>query len=99
MEEDASGADRGPAAARRGQIDLIEEINAFIDEHEGILARYHRHTMDDLSRIERECSRLQDEARRRGTWGMGDELARIEYLINRAKALKAKKMMEESYRG
>jgi hypothetical protein len=99
MEHTASGADRGPAAARRGQIDLIAEIAAFADEYEGILARHHRYTMDDLGRIEEECRRLQDEARRREAWGTADELARLEYLIDRAKAMKAKRMAEESSRG
>ncbi len=53
-------------------MDLIAEINAFIDEHEGILARYHQHTNDDLSRIEGVCNQLQNEARRRGDLGIGD---------------------------
>ena len=80
---------------RRGQINLIAEITAFAEEYESILARYHKYTMDDLDRIEGECRWLQDEARRREAWGMADELARLEYLIDRAKAMKAKRMEEE----
>jgi hypothetical protein len=95
MEHTASGADRSPGAVRRGQINLIAEITAFAEKYEGILARYHKYTMDDLVRIEGECRRLQDEARRREAWGIADELARLEYLIDRAKAMKAKRMSEE----
>ena len=80
---------------RRGQINLIAEITAFAEEYESILARYHKYTMDDLDRIEGECRWLQDEARRREAWGIADELARLEYLIDRAKAMKAKRMEEE----
>ena len=95
MEHTASGDERRPAAARKGQIDLIAEIAAFVDEYEGILARYHRYTMDDLTRIEDECRRLQDEARRREVWGIADDLGRLEYLIDRAKAMNAARMKEE----
>jgi hypothetical protein len=55
--------------------------------------------MDDLGRMEGECSRLQDEARRRGTWGWAIEFARIGYLINQAEAMKTERMPEESSRG
>jgi len=99
MEHTASGADRSPGAVRRGQINLIAEITAFAEEYESILARYHKYTMDDLDRIEGECRRLQDEARRREAWGIADELARLEYLIDRAKAMKAKRMSEERSSG
>ncbi|HNT08735.1 MAG TPA: hypothetical protein PLI54_08240 [Methanoculleus sp.] len=99
MEHTASGADRSPGAVRKGQIDLIAEIAAFADEYGDILARYHRYTMDDLCRIEGECRRLQDEARRRETWGIADELAGLEYLIDRAKAMRAARMAEEDSRG
>jgi len=53
----------------------------------------------ELDRIEGECRRLQDEARRKEAWGIADELARLEYLIDRAKAMKAKRMSEERSSG
>ncbi len=92
MEDVASRADRDPTAARKRQRDIIEEIVAFSTEYGGILARYHKYTMEDLTRIEDECRHLQDEARRREAWGIADELARLEYLIDRAKAMKRERM-------
>lgn len=90
MEHTASGADRSPGAVRRGQINLIAEITAFAEEYESILARYHKYTMADLDRIEEECWRLHDEACSRGACGTAGELVELEYLIGRAKEMKAK---------
>ena len=93
-----SGAERGPIAARKRQRDIIEEIAVFSDEYGSILARYHKYTMDDLNRIEHECRRLQDEARSREAWGIADELA-TQYLIDRAKAMKEKRIESERLSG
>ncbi|NLA37887.1 MAG: hypothetical protein GX882_00585 [Methanomicrobiales archaeon] len=99
MEDTASGAERGPIASVKRQREIIEEINAFSTEYASILARYHRYTMDDLICIEEECRRLQDEARQREAWGIADELATLEYLIDRAKAMKAERMGERGESG
>ncbi|MFA5613156.1 MAG: hypothetical protein WC993_01650 [Methanoculleus sp.] len=99
MEDAMSGAERGPIAARKRQRDIIEEIAVFSDEYGSILARYHKYTMDDLIRIEDECRRLQDEARSREAWGIADELATLEYLIDRAKAMKEKRIESERLSG
>lgn len=82
---------------RTDRLDLLAEIAAFTQEHGDILARYHLHTMDDLDRIEQECWRLHDEACSRGACGSTGELVELEYLIGRAKEMKAKMM--ESERG
>jgi len=74
---------------------LLKEIAAFTREHGDILARYHLHTMDDLKRIEEECWRLHDEACGRGACGSAGELVELEYLIGRAKEMKAKRMEGE----
>ena len=91
MEDAMSGAERGPIAARKRQRDIIEEIAAFSDEYGSILARYHKYTMDDLDRIEEECLRLHGEACGRGACGSAGELLEVEYLIGRAKEMKAKR--------
>jgi len=74
---------------------LLEEIAAFVREHEDILARYHLYSMDDLKRIEQECWRLHDAACSRGACRTAGELVELEYLISRAKEMKAKRMEEE----
>ncbi len=70
---------------------LLSEIHTFVREHADILARYHKYTMDDLDRIEAECWRLHDEACGRGACGTAGELLELEYLIGRAKEMKAKR--------
>lgn len=74
---------------------LLEKIAAFVCEHGDILARYHLYSMDDLKRIEQECWSLHDEACSRGACGSAGELVELEYLIGRAKEMKAKRMEEE----
>jgi hypothetical protein len=76
-------------------MDLIREIAAFTAEYGDILARYHTYTMADLNRIEQECWRLHDEACSRGACGTAGELAELEYLIGRAKEMKAKRMEDK----
>jgi hypothetical protein len=71
---------------------LLEEIRAFVARYADILARYHTYSMDDLNRIEQECWRLHDEACGRGACGSAGELVELEYLIGRAKEMKAKRM-------
>lgn len=100
MDRTTSGACRcttGSQVPKADRMALLEEIAAFVREHGDILARYHRHSMDDLNRIEQECWRLHDEACSRGACGSAGELAELEYLIGRAKEMKAKMM--ESERG
>ena len=74
---------------KRDRLALLEEIAAFVNEHRDILARYHLHTMTDLNRIEQECWRLHDEACSRGACGSAGELVELEYLIGRAKEMRA----------
>ena len=81
--------------ARTDRLALLNDIAAFIREYGNILARYHRYTMDDLDRIEEECRRLHDEACSRGACGTAGELVELEYLIDRAKAMKAERMGEK----
>ncbi|MDV2481917.1 hypothetical protein F8E02_07815 [Methanoculleus sp. Wushi-C6] len=81
--------------ARTGRMDLLREIDAFTDEYGDILARYHTYTMGDLNRIEQECHRLHDEACSRGACGTAGGLVKLEYLICRAKEMRAKMMEEE----
>jgi hypothetical protein len=80
---------------RKDRMQLLTEITAFVREHGDILARYHTYTMDDLDRIEQERRRLQEEACRRGACGTAGELVELEYLIARAKAMKAQEMDKE----
>jgi hypothetical protein len=99
MERTTSGAGRCTAGspdrtARADRMALLEEIAAFVREHGEILARYHRYSMDDLNRIEQECWRLHDEACSRGACGTAGGLVELEYLIGRAKEMKAKRMEE-----
>ncbi len=77
------------------RMHLLTEIAAFVREHGDILARYHRYTMDEIDRVEQERLRLQEEACRRGACGTAGELVELEFLIARAKAMKAKGMEEE----
>jgi len=88
-----------PPAPRADRLPLLNEITAFVHKYGDILARYHKYTMDDLIRIEDECRRLQDEARSREAWGIADELATLEYLIDRAKAMKEKRIESERLSG
>ncbi len=77
------------------RMDLLKEIKAFVHEYGGILARYHKYTMDDLDSIEEKCRGLHDEACSRGACGTAGELVELEYLISQAKAMKAKRMREK----
>ncbi|WP_214020849.1 hypothetical protein [Methanoculleus sp.] len=100
MERTSSGAGRCTAGspentARADRTALLEEIAAFAREYWDILARYHLYTVDDLKQIEQECWRLHDEACSRGACGSAGELGKLEYLIGRAKEMKAKRMEEE----
>ncbi|MDN7013758.1 hypothetical protein FGW20_12095 [Methanoculleus sp. FWC-SCC3] len=98
MERTASGrctAGSPETTVRADRMALLEEIAAFVREHKEILARYHRYSMDDLKRIEQECWRLHDEACSRGACGTVGELVELEYLIGRAKEMKAKRMEGE----
>ena len=98
MERTASGrctAGSPETTVRADRMALLEEIAAFVREHKEILARYHRYSMDDLKRIEQECWRLHDEACNRGACGTAGELVELEYLIGRAKEMKAKRMEGE----
>ncbi len=100
MERTSSGAGRCTAESPENtpgadRTALLEEIAAFAREYGDILARYHLHTMNDLDRIEEECRRLHDEACSRGACGSAGELGKLEYLIGRAKEMKAKSMEEE----
>jgi len=98
MDRTVSRADRcgtGSPAPKGDRMALLKEIAAFTQEHGDILARYHLHTMDDLNRIEQECWRLHDEACSRGACGSAGELVELEYLIGRAKEMKAKRMEGE----
>ncbi|MFW5638911.1 MAG: hypothetical protein ACOCG4_06610 [Methanoculleus sp.] len=79
-----------PPAPREDRMALLSEIHAFVREYADILARYHKYTMADLDRIEEECWRLHDEACSRGACGTAGELVELEYLIGRAKEMKAK---------
>ncbi|MCK9299527.1 MAG: hypothetical protein M0P21_11285 [Methanoculleus sp.] len=93
MDRTTSRADRcdmGSPAPKRDRMALLAEIAAFVREHADILARYHLHTMDDLNRIEQECWRLHDEACNRGACGTAGELVELEYLIGRAKEMRAR---------
>lgn len=81
--------------ARMARMDLLKEIKAFVHEYGGILARYHKYTMDELDRIEEECRGLHDEACSRGACGTAGELVELEYLIGQAKAMKARRMGEK----
>jgi hypothetical protein len=97
MDRTTSRADRcgtGSPTPKRDRMTLLKEIATFTHEHGDILARYHLHTMDDLNRIEQECWRLHDEACNRGACGSAGELVELEYLIGRAKEMKAKRMEE-----
>ncbi len=69
---------------------LLADISAFTREHGDILAQYHLHSMADLNRIEAECWRLHDEACSRDACGSAGELVELEYLIGRAKEMRAK---------
>lgn len=94
MDRTTSRADRcstglGSPSPKGDRLALLEEISAFVREHGDILARYHLHTMADLNRIEQECWRLHDEACSRGACGSVGELVELEYLIGRAKEMKA----------
>ncbi len=97
MERSNSGADRcsagapGPRADRKA---LLEEIAAFVRKYGDILARYHRYTMDELKQIEQECWTLHDKACSMGACGSTGELSELEYLIARAKEMRAR--MDES---
>lgn len=82
-------------AGRTDRMALIREIEAFTAEHGDIHARYHTYTMADLNRIEQECWRLHDEACSRGACGTAGELVELEYLIGRAKEMRARSMEEE----
>lgn len=98
MEHPASGRCTPGSPDRTARADrmvLLEEIAAFVREHREILARYHRYSMDDLNRIEQECWRLHDGACSRGACGTAGELVELEYLIARAKEMKAKRMEGE----
>ena len=98
MERTTSGAGRctaGSPAPKADRMALLAEIAAFVREHGDILARYHLHSMEDLNRIEQECWRLHDEACSRGACGTAGELVELEYLIARAKEMKAKRMEGE----
>jgi len=100
MERTTSGAGRCTAGSpdritRKNRMDLLAEIATFTREYGDILARYHTYTMDGLNRIEQECWRLHDEACSRGACGSAGELVELEYLIGRAKEMKAKRMEEE----
>ena len=97
MEHTSSGANRcaaGSPAPKADRMALLAEIAAFTREHGDILARYHTYTMDDLKKIEKECWRLHDEACSRGACGSAGELVELEYLVGRAKEMKAKRMEE-----
>ncbi|WP_292517873.1 hypothetical protein [Methanoculleus sp.] len=87
----------GPSGPKPDRMALLQEIARFTREHADILARYHLHTMADLNRIEEECRRLHNEACSRGACGSAGELVELEYLIGRAKEMKAKRT--ESERG
>jgi len=80
-----------PPAPRADRLPLLNEITAFVQEYGDILARYHKYTIDDLDRIEEECLRLHGEACGRGACGSAGELLEVEYLIGRAKEMKAKR--------
>ena len=100
MERTTLGAGRCTAAspdraARTDRLALLEEIAAFTRRYGDILARYHRYTMDDLKQVEQECWRLHDEACSRGACGSAGELVELEYLIGRAKEMKARRMEGE----
>ncbi|HOI58113.1 hypothetical protein [Methanoculleus sp.] len=98
MDRTTSRADRcstGSPVPKGDRMALLKEIAAFTREHADIIARYHLHTMDDLKRIEEECWRLHDEACSRGACGSAGELVELEYLIGRAKEMKAKRMEGE----
>lgn len=98
MEHTTPGNNRSTTEAyplKRDRMALLEEIVAFMREHEDILARYHTCTMADLNRIEEECWRLYNEACGRGACGSARELLELEYLIGRAKEMRAKRMGEE----
>jgi len=90
MEHTTSGGTRSP-----DRMDLLAEIATFTQEYGDILARYHTYTMDDLNRIEQECWRLHNEACSRGACGSFGVFVELEYLIGRAKEMKAKRMEEE----
>ncbi|NLB01326.1 MAG: hypothetical protein GX837_10315 [Methanomicrobiales archaeon] len=79
----------GPPGHKGDRLALLEEIAAFVNEHRDIFARYHLYTMADLNRIEQECWRLHDEACSRGACGSVGELVELEYLIGRAKEMRA----------
>jgi len=85
----ASRCATGIPGHKGDRLALLEEIAAFVNEHRDILARYHLHTMADLKRIEEECWRLHDEACSRGACGSAGELVELEYLIGRAKEMRA----------
>lgn len=98
MDRTTTRADRcvmGSLAPKGDRMALLADIAAFVREHAEILARYHLHTMDDLNRIEQECWRLHDEACSRGACGSAGELVELEYLIGRAKEMRAKRMEGE----
>lgn len=80
----------GPSAPKADRMALLKEIAAFTREYADVLARYHTYTMDDLNRIEQECWRLHDEACNRGACGTAGELVELEYLIGRAKEMRAR---------
>ncbi|WP_332449754.1 hypothetical protein [Methanoculleus sp.] len=93
MDRTTSRADRcgtGSPVPKGDRMALLKEIAAFTREHGDILARYHLNTMDDLNRIEQECWRLHDEACSRGACGSAGELVELEYLIGRAKEMRAR---------
>ena len=96
MDRTTSRANRCAAGSPApDRMALLADIAAFTRKHGDILARYHTHTMDDLRQIEEECWRLHDEACSRGACGSAGELVELEYLIDRAKEMKAKRMEEE----
>ncbi|NLM29366.1 MAG: hypothetical protein GX216_02880 [Methanomicrobiales archaeon] len=94
MDRTTSGPDRcsiESPAPRADRLPLLNEITSFVQKYGDILARYHRYSMDDLDHIEEECMRLHGEACGRGACGSAGELLELEYLIGRAKEMKAKR--------
>jgi hypothetical protein len=93
MGRDSQGATRCTAGTPAHGADrraLLGEISAFTRKYGDILARYHRYTTEELEQLGQECRRLHDEACSRGACGSAGELAELEYLIGRAKEMRAK---------
>jgi hypothetical protein len=78
----------GDKTRMKARMQLLAEISEFVREHQGIIARYHTYSIEDLDLLERRCRGLQEEACRRGACGSAGTLAELEYLIARAKELK-----------